>query len=433
SSQHPNLHVAVAGRGELAAVLAEQARELGLAGRLHLLGLRTDVANVLAAADVFVLPSLSEGLPLALLEAMCAARPIVASAVGEVPVALAAGAAGLLVEPGNATALAAALHRVLANRFEAQLLGKSAQARAAAEYGIARMVTRYAALYERLLCGRRAVVPRPAPVSPAGSAPAAPRRSPSGPRPPASPAAACARAAPPPRGSYRAAHSARDSASPRDAGTEQLPAGGIAPGDRAAIGRSRCRAPRARGTDPANGPWQGGRPTGSGASRAPRPGRPSTPSPARSSARSTPHDSRAANRATTPPGTAPRPRSPARRTPPGSARSRPSPPGSRTAARRRRRARPLPASPSQIRGQARVSTDPRRTGRYARPRRRLRWRRRSTSTPAAPRRTAHPPRGPRHESRGLAHACRSPAAPPPGRDTAPGAAARRAVAGRPGL
>jgi len=156
SSQHPNLHVAIAGRGELAAALAEQARELGLAGRLHLLGLRTDVANVLAAADVFVLPSLSEGLPLALLEAMCAARPIVASAVGEVPVALAAGAAGLLVEPGNATALAAALHRVLANRFEAQLLGKSAQARAAAEYGIARMVTRYAALYDRLLCGRRA-------------------------------------------------------------------------------------------------------------------------------------------------------------------------------------------------------------------------------------------------------------------------------------
>ena len=156
SSQHPNLHVAIAGRGDLAPALAEQARELGLAGRLHLLGLRTDVANVLAAADVFVLPSLSEGLPLALLEAMCAARPIVASAVGEVPVALAAGAAGLLVEPGNATALAAALHRVLANRFEAQLLGKSAQARAAAEYGIARMVTRYAALYERLLCGRRA-------------------------------------------------------------------------------------------------------------------------------------------------------------------------------------------------------------------------------------------------------------------------------------
>jgi len=156
SSQHPNLHVAIAGRGELAATLVEQASELGLAGRLHLLGLRTDVANVLAAADVFVLPSLSEGLPLALLEAMCAARPIVASAVGEVPVALAAGAAGLLVEPGNAAALAAALHRVLANRFEAQLLGKSAQARAAAEYGIARMVTRYAALYERLLCGRRA-------------------------------------------------------------------------------------------------------------------------------------------------------------------------------------------------------------------------------------------------------------------------------------
>jgi glycosyltransferase involved in cell wall biosynthesis len=155
ASTHPQLHVAIAGRGDLAEALERQAADAGLATRVHFLGLRQDIANVLAAADVFVLPSLSEGLPLALLEAMFAARPIVASAVGDVPVALAGGAAGLLVPPGNATALAQAMHRLLAQPFEAQRLGQSAQARAAAEYGIDRMVQRYAELYGRLVAGRR--------------------------------------------------------------------------------------------------------------------------------------------------------------------------------------------------------------------------------------------------------------------------------------
>ena len=150
-STHPQLHVALAGRGKLAAALEARARDLGLGGRVHFLGLRQDVANVLAAADVFVLPSLSEGLPLALLEAMFASRPIVASDVGDVPVALAGGAAGLLVPPGDATALARAIDRLLTQPFEAQRLGSSAQARAAAEYGIERMVRRYAGLYQGML------------------------------------------------------------------------------------------------------------------------------------------------------------------------------------------------------------------------------------------------------------------------------------------
>ncbi len=151
ASTYPQLHVAIAGRGELAGALERQAADSGLAARVHFLGLRPDIANILAAADVFVLPSLSEGLPLALLEAMFAARPIVASAVGDVPVALAGGAAGLLVPPGDPAALAAAIHRLLAQPFEAQQLRHTAQARAAAEYGIGRMVQRYAELYQRLL------------------------------------------------------------------------------------------------------------------------------------------------------------------------------------------------------------------------------------------------------------------------------------------
>ena len=148
---HPHLHLAIAGRGDEAHALERQAEDFGVGPRVHLLGLREDVANLLAAADVFVLPSLSEGLPMALLEAMFAARPIVASAVGDVPVALAGGAAGMLVPPGDPGALAGAIARLLASPFEARRLGATAQARAAAEYGVGRMAARYADLYQRVL------------------------------------------------------------------------------------------------------------------------------------------------------------------------------------------------------------------------------------------------------------------------------------------
>jgi glycosyltransferase involved in cell wall biosynthesis len=135
---------------------------------VHLLGLRPDVAAVLAAADVFVLPSLSEGLPLALLEAMFAGRPIVASDVGEVAVALAGGEAGVLVEPGNAAALAAALDRLLREPDHARRLGERAARRAAAEYDVSRMVARYAETYHTVLGRRPAGSP-----SRSGPAPAA--------------------------------------------------------------------------------------------------------------------------------------------------------------------------------------------------------------------------------------------------------------------
>jgi glycosyltransferase involved in cell wall biosynthesis len=118
---------------------------------LHLLGLRSDVAAVLASADIFVLPSLSEGLPLALLEAMFSGCPIVASDVGDVGVALAQGNAGLLVEPGNAAALAAALDALLSDPQRAAELGERAARRAAEKYDVSRMVRTYAALYEELL------------------------------------------------------------------------------------------------------------------------------------------------------------------------------------------------------------------------------------------------------------------------------------------
>jgi len=147
ASRYPHLHVAIAGRGELDSSLRARADELHLADRFHLLGLRSDIGNVLASADVFVLPSLSEGVPLALLEAMQAAKPIVATAVGEVPMVLDGGRAGALVAPGNATALARALATVLDDPAYVQQLSAAAASRAAEEYSFDTMVDRYVTLY----------------------------------------------------------------------------------------------------------------------------------------------------------------------------------------------------------------------------------------------------------------------------------------------
>jgi glycosyltransferase involved in cell wall biosynthesis len=165
--RHPTLHLAIAGRGDLDGALAEQARAQGVGHRVHLLGLRADVAAVLAAGDLFVLPSLSEGLPLALLEAMFAERAIVATDVGEVGAALDHGRAGVLVPPGDATALTAALDALLSDSNRARALAGRAYERAASEYDVANMVRRYRSMYDELL----ADAPRPMAAVTAGSAP----------------------------------------------------------------------------------------------------------------------------------------------------------------------------------------------------------------------------------------------------------------------
>ncbi|HJU44116.1 MAG TPA: glycosyltransferase [Vicinamibacterales bacterium] len=154
AQRHPSLHLAIAGRGELEDELAAQAQSRGIAGRVHLLGLRSDVSAILAAADIFAMPSLSEGLPMALLEAMFAARPIVATDVGEVAVALAHGDAGVLVEPGNAGALAGAIEGLLIDPRRSRELGDRARRRAVAEYDVSRMVRRYHATYDELVTRR---------------------------------------------------------------------------------------------------------------------------------------------------------------------------------------------------------------------------------------------------------------------------------------
>lgn len=135
---------AIAGEGPLALELAELTRSLAIEDRVRFLGLRNDVVGLLQASDVYVQPSLSEGLPLSLLEAMFAGLPIIATDVGATANALATG--GLLVPAGDSAALAAALSRFADAKLRAEL-GTIAKQRADKQYTLDRMCQSY----ERLL------------------------------------------------------------------------------------------------------------------------------------------------------------------------------------------------------------------------------------------------------------------------------------------
>jgi glycosyltransferase involved in cell wall biosynthesis len=148
----PNVHVRLVGHEELSTVaeLREYAEQRGVADRVTFEGFRSAV-DVMADFDVFVLPSLWEGFGLVLLEAMAAGRPVVASAVGPIPEIVVDGVTGLLVPPGDAAALAAAITRLLTDPDLAAAFGRAGRARVEAEFGLDTMVARTQALYEELV------------------------------------------------------------------------------------------------------------------------------------------------------------------------------------------------------------------------------------------------------------------------------------------
>jgi glycosyltransferase involved in cell wall biosynthesis len=142
---------AIAGGGPERARLEAEAAELGVDDRVSFLGRRDDVPALLAAADAFVLPSRYEGTPLALLEAMAAGKPVVASAIGGVDEIVAPGESGLLVPADDPEALATTLRRVVAEPELRASLGEAARRRAEAEFSVAATARRVTAVYEELL------------------------------------------------------------------------------------------------------------------------------------------------------------------------------------------------------------------------------------------------------------------------------------------
>lgn len=139
--------LAIAGIGPEQQRLEEKRAAHGFQDRVQLLGARNDVHDLQAAADIFVMPSLWEGLPLAILEAMFAGNAILASRTSGIPEAITDGANGLLVPPGDVDALAAALERLMADSDLRSSLGDAALADARRRFTIAAMTDAYEALY----------------------------------------------------------------------------------------------------------------------------------------------------------------------------------------------------------------------------------------------------------------------------------------------
>jgi glycosyltransferase involved in cell wall biosynthesis len=143
--------LAVAGDGSLRGALEERARQLGLGQRVRFLGALDDIGPLLAAADAVVLPSLWEGLPLVLLEAMARSRPVIATAVGGVCEVLDHGVNGWLVPPSDVIALADALELFHRKADRAMRLGRAARELIEQAYQWPAVIEGFESVYDEVL------------------------------------------------------------------------------------------------------------------------------------------------------------------------------------------------------------------------------------------------------------------------------------------
>jgi len=141
-------HLVLAGDGELRSELETLARALRIADQTHFLGEREDIAQVLAACDCFVLPSVSEGNPLSVLEAMASGLPVIATEVGGLPELVRSGSEGLLVPAGSAEALRQAMMRVITDSDLRRTMSRASQQRAKGRFDSNIMAQSYISIYE---------------------------------------------------------------------------------------------------------------------------------------------------------------------------------------------------------------------------------------------------------------------------------------------
>lgn len=148
--QVPDAHFIILGEGELRGALERQVKELHLEKHVLLPGFRTDVLALLKAFDVFVMSSVTEGLGTSLLDAMAAARPIVATRAGGIPEVVVHGETGLLVPARDAHQMADAIVTMLRDRALREQFGRAGLRRVRAEFSVDRMVDRTIGVYEAL-------------------------------------------------------------------------------------------------------------------------------------------------------------------------------------------------------------------------------------------------------------------------------------------
>ena len=151
----PDAVFLVAGDGPSRDALRARAAELGLSERVRWLGFRRDIRDLLAAADLFVLPTLRDALPTALLEAMAAGLAVVASDTGGIPEIVEAPALGRLVPPSDPEALARAIAHLLTHPAERSAMGEVARDHVRARFSTRAWIERLEVVYGRALAGAR--------------------------------------------------------------------------------------------------------------------------------------------------------------------------------------------------------------------------------------------------------------------------------------
>jgi glycosyltransferase involved in cell wall biosynthesis len=154
---HPalaSLHLVVVGDGELRNDLISRAESLGLHHRIHFLGARRDLGDILSAIDIFAMPSYWEGLPLSMVLAMGAGLPVVASRVAGIPEVVSDGVSGILVTPGDSDQLANALASLVNDPERRSRLGRNARAFVLPRFGVDGYVDSIVTLYDRLLSAK---------------------------------------------------------------------------------------------------------------------------------------------------------------------------------------------------------------------------------------------------------------------------------------
>lgn len=148
-AKNNNLHILFPGDGPLRASLQQQVQQLGLEKNMHFLGSRKDIPDLLAASDYFVLPSLWEGLAMALIEAMASGLPVLATCVSGSQHVVVSGETGLLVPPGDVDQLRQAISEMIATPERAKKMGQAGSTRAEAIYGAGKQADEHLALYQR--------------------------------------------------------------------------------------------------------------------------------------------------------------------------------------------------------------------------------------------------------------------------------------------
>jgi len=156
--RHPDLALVIVGSGEERENLGLLANNLGVKNGVIFAGIREDIPELLQIFEIFVLPSIWEGQPLAIMEAMAAGKSIVASNVGGNAEILRQGELGMLAEPRNAGSLANAIEMLLTDRVLSQQLGERAHTHAVAELTAALMTKRYEETFDSLFSSNHAKV-----------------------------------------------------------------------------------------------------------------------------------------------------------------------------------------------------------------------------------------------------------------------------------